>query len=237
MLIQDKKVFFFDMGNTLLDFHQVLSDEEKDQLGLKSLQKALENEGVLVSQNTLEQDFLIPIHLYHKIRIETLMEVDVLPLLRQYKDFDDATCIELLKAFYQPYKEHIQVNLHAKEILAYLKAHDKKIIIVSNCYLPGVLYKDIFKSVGLSEFIDGYVFSYDITYRKPRIEIFKKALALAERKPSECVMIGDGLKPDIFGASQLQIESIWYNPNHKKKNTSYETCLYEIDDFNALKKL
>lgn len=237
MLIQDKKVFFFDMGNTLLDFHQVLSDEEKDQLGLKSLQQALENEGVLVSQNTLEQDFLTPINLYHKIRIETLMEVDVLPLLRKYKDFDDETCIELLKAFYKPYKENIQVNPHAREILEYLKAQDKKIIIVSNCYLPGELYKDIFKSVGLHEFIDGYVFSYDMTYRKPRKEIFEKALELAEEMPQACMMIGDGLKPDIFGASQLEIESIWYNPNHKERNINEEACLYEIHDFNELKKI
>lgn len=237
MLIENKSVYFFDMGNTLLDFHQGMTDDEKDQVGLRYLKEALEMMQVKVSLESLNDNFLKPLNDYGILRLKTLKEVDVSPLLKQYGDFSKTEILNLIKAFYKAYKESIVINSNAQSLLAYLKSKGKRIGIISNCYLPGLVYQDIFKETGLDDYIDFYVFSYDVTYRKPRKEIFLEAIKKAGFPLEACLMVGDGLKPDILGAETIGLDSVWYNPYHRPQNHACRLLKGVIDDFEQLKNM
>lgn len=58
--------------------------------------------------------------------------------------------------------------------------------------------------------------SEDAKSYKPRPELFEMALNETKLKPQEIVHIGDSLNSDIKGASDLGINTIWINRNHKE---------------------
>ncbi len=58
--------------------------------------------------------------------------------------------------------------------------------------------------------------SEDAKSYKPRPELFETALKETNMKPQEIVHIGDSLNSDVKGASNLGINTIWINRNHKE---------------------
>lgn len=233
-MLKHKRLIFFDMGNTLLDFHQGPSDEDKDKEGLFLMQEKMKSYGVEVSLEALTSGFLKGIYNNHRVRMEELLEVDVSPLLEAYGSFTESQCLELLRAFYSPYHRYVYVNDGALDCLQRLKAVGFEIGIISNCYLPGILYEEIFKSTGLDKYVDHYTFSYDVGYRKPRIEIFRIALDKTECVASECIMIGDSYKADMIGAYGAGMDGIWYNPSQTPCRSDYLVHYGEISQFSDL---
>lgn len=233
-MLKNKKAIFIDMGNTLLDFHKGLSDDEKDRMGLKAMQINLLSLGHVVSVKALEKSFLQGINNYQHLRLSTLLEQDVMALLDNFGDFSDQEKIGLLKAFYSPYKSAVVINPGAKAFLESLKAKELYVGIVSNCYLPSVLYREIFEHLELAHLIDAYTFSYDVKYRKPKAQIFMKALEKAALPVDRCLMIGDALKADVLGASLVGIDSIWYNPNKLAKTCESPYLKGVIEAFSEL---
>lgn len=219
-IFKNKEVIFIDMGNTLLDFHQGPTDDEKDLLGLQNMASYLETIGINISAEELKKKFLDQLYGKFHLREEQLIEIDVKEILASFLEFDEKQFKELIRAYYKPYKEHIVIHQGASDLLKALKESNKKIGIISNCYLPSFVYKEIFKAVGLDGYIDSYTFSYDHMIRKPRLELFEKAMELYDYPKEEMLMIGDGFKPDVLGSSGVGIESIWYN--HKKREQKEE---------------
>lgn len=227
----DKGLIFFDMGNTLLDYHTGPSDEEKDLMGIHRMHALIEDEKITIA--LLKQKFLKGINDFHESRLRTLEESDVLPLL-DFISEDRAFKMRLLYAFYSPYKEHIHVNSGAEEVLKTLKAAGYQICVISNCYLPGEIYEDIFDYCGLSQYIDAFFFSYEHGKRKPKKEIFTWAVEAVQMPIEACVMIGDGFKADIMGAANIQMESIWYNPHQRPAMCKTPLMIDSIGDFHEL---
>ncbi len=50
---------------------------------------------------------------------------------------------------------------------------------------------------------------------KPDAVLFQKAMELAGVNPAETVHVGDCLNADIYGARQLGITTVWFNPDRK----------------------
>jgi len=202
------------MGNTLLDFHQGITDDQKDQEGLKKMAGYLLELGYSYSVDDLYEQFLKPFYMNFHKRITELVEIDVYPYLRKLGDLDNHMMDQLLRCFYSTYRSRVVVNPGAKEILMYL-SENYQIGVISNCFLPSFIYKEIFIEVGLDDYIDSYTFSYDYMLRKPKEEIFLEACQKMAVEPSQAVMIGDGLKPDIEGSGRVGMTSIWYNKKNK----------------------
>ncbi len=64
---------------------------------------------------------------------------------------------------------------------------------------------------GLETFFETVVISADVGWRKPRSEIFQKALDLLELKAEDTVFVGNDLKIDVGGANAIGIPAIWFN--------------------------
>jgi len=55
--------------------------------------------------------------------------------------------------------------------------------------------------------------SEEIGIRKPDPRIFWKAAALLDKKPGECLYIGDSYDSDIVGAKRAEMQACWFNPD------------------------
>jgi len=234
-IFNNKKMIFFDMGNTLLDFHQGQSDDEKDDLGIEAVSKYLETIDIKLSSIEIKKRFLEPLYSQFHLRVSQLIEIDVDPYLNNLGTLTTLQKNQVLQAFYSEYRRTVVVNEGALELLKHLKNASFKIGVISNCFLPAFLYKEIFVDKGLDDYIDDYTFSYTYGIRKPNPRIFEIALTKNHLKPNESLMIGDGLKPDIKGSRQLGIQSVWYN-NKNKINHDHIEMLLEINKFEELIK-
>jgi putative hydrolase of the HAD superfamily len=128
-------------------------------------------------------------------------------------DIPDWLCRRAMMEFFTEYKKQVQVIPGAQDLLSSLKARGKKVGIVANCTIYEDIFHDVFRSVGLAEFIDGYAFSYSHGVRKPNPRLFKRALDVLGASPQKAVMVGDRLDTDICGAKKLGIATVWYNPS------------------------
>ena len=92
------------------------------------------------------------------------------------------------------------------DVLDYLKSKKYKLGIVAN-QKKGL--EDRLKEFGILEYFDLVIASEEVGVSKPDKEIFEIALAKANCKPNECIMIGDRLDNDIIPANQIGMKTIW----------------------------
>jgi|UniRef100_UPI003FEE335F HAD superfamily hydrolase (TIGR01509 family) len=89
---------------------------------------------------------------------------------------------------------------------------------------------------GIGKYFDVVVASAEVGYDKPDFEIFNIALAQANCKPNEAVMIGDRLDNDIVPAKKLGMRTVWVRQGFakiqyvKSKNERPDYIIENIDD-------
>lgn len=225
MNINCLEVFFFDMGNTLLNFHVGKSDREKNYIGLKGLQKYLNQElQINYSMIELKEQFFdrLENHMIKnrkKLGYEVEVEVFLSTIVKE-ELLSKEIVLEMSRIFYSQYIEEVVEEEWALKVLAELKNRGKKIGIISNCFLPDEVYIEIFRDKGLDEYIDAYFFSYSNKYMKPRHELFQRALKYFNVKPQKTIMIGDNYSADICPAKELSMNTCLYDNIHKQVNYS-----------------
>jgi putative hydrolase of the HAD superfamily len=77
-----------------------------------------------------------------------------------------------------------------------------------------IQYKKI-KQLNLEEYCNKIVTSEEVGKEKPHPYMFMLALQKLNMQIDEVCMVGDSFKKDIFGASNLGIQSIWFNNEEK----------------------
>jgi len=90
--------------------------------------------------------------------------------------------------------------------------------------------------IGIAGFFDFSLSAEKIGAKKPRPNIFHAALHKADIAPHEMIHVGDHHDDDVFGAQQLGIHTIWFNPQQlrwedqsdKMPPTATVFCLSEI---------
>jgi HAD superfamily hydrolase (TIGR01509 family) len=99
-----------------------------------------------------------------------------------------------------------------------LKTQGLTMAVVSNTKSDWMV-NTIISKYGLEKYFRAIVSSAMLRVRKPRAEIFLRALETIDAKPSETVVIGDSMQADIFGARRLGMRSI--HLNRKPDEDSY----------------
>lgn len=116
-----------------------------------------------------------------------------------------------------------------------LKKKDYLLGVVSN----GIAVKQWEKLIGLGvhHFFDAVVTSEEAGVEKPEEEIFLLATQKLGVKPEECVMVGDRVKIDIYGAKRVGMKTIWLKKgkySKEKPENSMEEPDITIDSFFSL---
>jgi putative hydrolase of the HAD superfamily len=109
--------------------------------------------------------------------------------------------------FYGPEVEAWQVYPDTVETLTALKNDGFKMGLISNAKSDWAVHA-ILQRRDLQKYFDVVVTSAQVRIRKPRPDIFNRALAALDAKPPEAVFVGDSLEADVLGARSLGIKSI-----------------------------
>ena len=115
-----------------------------------------------------------------------------------------------------------------------LKKYKNKICLVTDL-TAHIQYRKIEK-LKLYEYCQTLVTSEEVGKEKPHPYMFMLALQKVDLKANEVCMIGDCFKKDIFGATSLGIDTIWFN--HEKKQESYtQTSIKQVNTFKEILEL
>lgn len=122
---------------------------------------------------------------------------------------DIAHTAEMLAAFHRWWEPHTHTDPDAFELLKALRERNIKVGVLSNTVWPRAEHERIFERDGLTDLIDGAVYTSDIAWTKPHPEAFRAALAaVAVDDPGSAVFVGDRLYDDIHGAARVGMRTI-----------------------------
>lgn len=229
---------FFDMGGTIFDFHKNgLSDSEKENIGIKKLEAFIISQYPLIDFIDFTNNVIKPFLNYdaneRKLKLVEYRIIDSIfeYFYRKSIFLESYSIINMLEMFYSDFSENAVLNDGIGECLAYYYNKGKKIIIVSNAFLPDEIFVKIFKKFGIDDYIHDYVFSYSNYFMKPHKSMFFKALLSAKSLPENTLMIGDNQSADIQGAKNLGIQTCFYNGHGESQKVESD---YEIKSFYEL---
>lgn len=98
------------------------------------------------------------------------------------------------------------------ELLEYLKTNKKSIVLLTSWF--GLTQIPRLKRTGLYNYFDKIVTGDNAM--KPDLESFK--LAIGDTPNEDCIMIGDSIKSDKFGAENAGIDYYLVDKNHSIRN-------------------
>jgi putative hydrolase of the HAD superfamily len=114
-----------------------------------------------------------------------------------------------LAGYFQAWEEHTITDPEAVEVLLELRRRGIKIGVLSNTMWPRAHHERIFTRDGLTDLIDGAVYSSEIPWTKPHPEAFRAALAaVGVTRPQDCVYVGDRPFDDVHGAHQAGLRTV-----------------------------
>jgi putative hydrolase of the HAD superfamily len=119
-------------------------------------------------------------------------------------------------------------------IYDFLDKYKNKICLVTDL-TAHIQYRKIEK-LKLNKYINKVVTSEEAGREKPHPYMFISALEKLNLQKHEVCMIGDSFKKDIFGASTLGINAIWFN--HEEKQEKYNSQnIKEVTTFKEILEL
>lgn len=117
------------------------------------------------------------------------LDFDVLPLMKDYPKV------------WEPYPE-------AKQVLAEVRSRGYRVGLVSNW---GPAAEAILDRHGFRPFFEATVISYACGVLKPDPAIFRLAAERLDVAPESCLMAGDHLQADVWGALGAGMRAFWVN--------------------------
>lgn len=117
------------------------------------------------------------------------------------------------------------------EILDYLASKGYPMALITNGF--NEVQFDKVKYAGLSKYFERITTSEFAGVNKPSPGIFEYAMTQAAVKPSNAIMVGDDPYSDIYGASSVGLDTIFFNPlalEHNQTPTHEIRSLLEIKD-------
>jgi len=136
---------------------------------------------------------------------------------------------------YHTYWDHFIDKMEAfKGIYEILKSYNGKICLLTDL-TANIQHRKV-KKLKLDSYCNYIVTSEEAGKEKPHPYMFLMALQKMGLNIQDVCMIGDNLKKDIFGASNLGIKSIWLNRSNKDESFN-KHLVTEIHEIMELKDL
>lgn len=219
---------FIDIDNTLLCFYKCAET---------ALKKAFIRNDIEFKDEYLPRFFKINDKLWRMVEegVLTREEVHEIRLRLVFKElgiFGDARKTE--DYFLEEIEKTAESVNGAKELLQYLSSKYKVYAASNSIYTRQVAR---LKKAGFYEYFNGIIVSDLVGANKPSKEFFEYCLKTAQTPAENCVMIGDSLYADIFGAKNAGMKTIWYNHLKIAKPNSNDYDYYVEDLLQIVKIL
>jgi len=119
-----------------------------------------------------------------------------------------------------------------RPVLEELKPH-YRLGIVSNFDHPPTVYR-LLRYYDLIQYFDTVVISGEAGWRKPRKEIFWRALMTLGIPPEQALFVGDTPSNDIIGAKGVGMDVVWFDRNLKELDAGIPRPNHIIHEFEEL---
>ncbi len=126
----------------------------------------------------------------------------------------------------KPWLIYRKIKLYpdTKDTLSFLQEKKKQLILVTNSPPPT---KEAVQILGLSEYFDKIIFSFEVGLEKPDSRIYELALDGLNVSKKEVLLIGDSLEKDVIGPSKLGFDAILMDRNNI---SNYQPRIQQLSD-------
>ncbi|MFP4020818.1 MAG: HAD family hydrolase [Halanaerobium sp.] len=224
-MFKNKEVFLFDLDGTLLgieteDFlkyyfgalsaeFEDLSADQEEFIGIlmSSTKKMIKNDGRSSNQEVFMEDFM------EKIEIND--QAEAAKIKERFDQFYQDQFIELDRYF------ELDRETPA-EIIEYLKAQGKKLVLATNPLFPKEAVAARLSWIGIDASDFELLTHYEnMSYAKPNPNYYRQILEKIDAAPEDCLMVGNDLKEDAV-ASELGIKTLIIEDKMiKRKDSDY----------------
>jgi putative hydrolase of the HAD superfamily len=209
----------FDLGGTLLHYHDPGSDELQrpfrriTMVGVHQLARALSESGVVMDPAGFAEAVDHHIAESYRATMPDLLGGSVEgPLRAALADvgvhITDEQWRSLRAHFYAAIDRIVTPRIGAQETLEALKAAGCKIGLISNTFWAADLHDRHLAQHGLIDLFDMRVYSCDTPHCKPHPSIFLDTLAVLGVTPGDAAYVGDRPDLDVLGAQHAGMRGI-----------------------------
>jgi putative hydrolase of the HAD superfamily len=222
------KALLFDLGDTLLDFGK-LNPREIFRQGARLSYDFLESCGQPVGSFRYYCLWnFVALYFRRILSNITGNDFNSLALLRwagmkRGIHLDGQQWRRFAWLWYEPLSKLATVEPKTKETLADLKNSGLKLGIVSNTFVSADSLEKHLEQVGILEFIEPRLYSYEFDFRKPDHRIFRIAAERIGENPDNILFVGDRINTDIKPALKVGMQAVMktaYTNDGKKIPTS-----------------
>ena len=115
----------------------------------------------------------------------------------------------LLSAYREFWEPHTATDPEVRPLFERLRADGVRVGVLSNTIWPREWHVGFFERDGVSDLIDGDVYTSEIPWTKPSPHAFQAAMAaVGAGDPGRCVYVGDRLFDDVWGAQQAGMKAV-----------------------------
>ena len=210
-MFKDKDVFLFDLDGTLLGIEtdnflkyyfgalsskfEDLSAGQEEFIGIlmSSTKKMIKNDGSCSNQEIFMEDFMQKMGIKDRAEAEKIKE--------RFDQFYQREFTELDRYF------ELDRDTPA-EIIEYLKAQGKKLVLATNPLFPKEAVAARLSWIGIDASDFELLTHYEnMSYAKPNPNYYRQILEKIDTVPENCLMVGNDLKEDAV-ASELGIKTL-----------------------------
>ena len=138
--------------------------------------------------------------------------------------------------WYEPLSKIATVEPGIKETLTNLKNSGLKLGIVSNTFVSADSLEKHMEQVGILEFFEPRLYSYEFDFRKPDPRIFRLAAERIGESPENIMFVGDRINTDIKPALKNGMQAVMKNAytNNGKKIPAGALKINHVSELPAL---
>jgi putative hydrolase of the HAD superfamily len=232
------KAVLFDIGETLLEFGEVNKSELFKQ-GAKSSYEFLKACGQSAGnfQRYSWYCFLL-LKLHHFLSNITGNDFNSLALLKKTGEKKGIKLNQQQWEFfawlwYEPLSKVCTIKSYTSETLAKLKEAGLKLGIVSNTFINSAILEKHLEQLGILNFFEIRVYSYQYRFRKPDPRIFIAAADSIGEKLPNILYVGDRINIDIKPALKLDMYAALKN-THTNRGKRLPAGAWKITHLNEL---
>jgi YjjG family noncanonical pyrimidine nucleotidase len=221
------KTVFIDIDNTVLCFYKCAD---------KALRNAFKRNCIEFKDEYLPKFFKINDKLWRMVEEGALTreEVHEIRLRLVFKELGiDGDARKTEGYFLEEIERTAEPVDGAKDLLIYLSSKYKVYAASNSIYTRQVAR---LKIADFYKYLSGVIVSDLVGANKPSKEFFEYCLKTAQTSAENCVMIGDSLHADMFGAKNVGMTTIWYNHLKIDKPNSNDYDYY-IESLSEIKKI
>lgn len=234
------KAILFDLGGTLLDFEHHQDFDEVLKLAHQALRTYLVSEGFDIPFQKIVDVTNGIFDAYFEFASMTFLEIDATILYSAklyHLGIEEYTNEELISGAMTTFEDQIINNYYiyedTKSVLSTLKGREVKLGLVSNNNCSYV-FDQLLQIYDLEKYFDATVVSSEVGIRKPHKGIFFHCLNQLKVHGENAMFVGDRLREDIQGATNVGMKSVWINRTNESLTSETSKPSYEINHLTEL---